>query len=213
MVYSRLFWGLLTLLFAVPALSARTNPLYLYRAEEDLAVSDRRESPRAIWLELRAGPVVSWGQVKDKKADTVSRQMQGWNGSLFLHLSRWIALGAQIEKLDEKDQQTTLIKSIKRDMWAGLLKWTLTPETEPKIYTILGLGKAQYHSRFLLRDRKLDFQTLTLIAGLGVDIHIWKGLYLLGEYQLHYDMKQWDTFVMNGPHDRHEFSAAISLRF
>ena len=203
----------LMVLLGSSALHAGSHQLYLYGTNDDLEELPQKPSARFLHLEIQASAVASLGNIKDKGGRIVSRQMNGYRGTGFLHLGRWLALGGQIEKLNDKDRRTDIIKPIKREMWSVLLKWTLTPETEPKFYAVLGAGQAQYQSGLYLRNRRLDAKSPVLVGGLGIDIRIWKGLRLLGEYQLHYDTKKWQEFMMNGPHERHEFSAALAYLF
>lgn len=176
-------------------------------AEQEETVARR---PR---VEVQAAAVASFVSVCDREEETVLAAMSGWRVSVFWHMSRWVALGAQLEELTEQDQQTRLITPIKHQTQAALVKWTLTPDTEPKVYALLGLGRGRYRSKFPLRSQTLDAKSTVLLAGLGIDMHIWKGLHAVGEYQLQFDTNRWQNFALTATPDRHHFSAGLAYCF
>ncbi len=184
-----------------------------YRPTSQTVASDTPSHKSRPWLEIQDHALASFGAVKDADNSEITRRMTGWRATALLPLSSVFAVGAQVEKLKAHDMATSMITPIKRDSWAALLRITLTPNTEPQLYLLLGAGQAKYKSKFPLQTHTLDGSTPLLLLGAGIDIKIWKGLHVLGEYQLQAETRRWKNFVLTGPDTRSELSAAVSWRF
>ena len=172
-----------------------------------------RLSLRRDYVEFQAAAVASFGSVKDADGSAITHRMTGWRGGAFWYVLPTVAIGGQMEKVTAHDQNAEMLTTLKRDMWAVVSKWTFTPNTEPKLYTLFGVGQAKYSTRFPLAKKDLDDHSTVVILGLGADIRVWRGLHVQGEYQFQYDTKRWDNFVLTGPRARHDFSANIAYRF
>ena len=199
------------------ALAAQSATLYDMRqtnwTEYDSEELREHFSLRRDYVELQAAAVASFGRVKDADGEAITRRMTGWRAGAFLYVLPTLAIGGQMEKLTAKDQNAQMLSTLKRDMWAVAAKWTITPNTEPKLYALLGVGQAKYSTRFALAKKDLDEHSPVVMLGLGADIKVWRGLRVQGEYQLQYDTRRWDNFVLTGPWARHNFSASVAYRF
>lgn len=179
----------------------------------DIEGEEEAAARNAIYIELQAAGVASFGQINDADENTITGVMQGWRAGGFVHVSRWIALGGQVEELSAQDQRTNMLEPIKRHLWAGLVKWTLTPNTNPKVYAVFGAGQVQYRTKFPLQKHDLNAKSTVMLCGLGADINIWKGLHLLGEYTIQWDINQWRNFALDATRERHTFAAAMAYEF
>lgn len=209
----RALW-LAVVLFAVnmPLVAANYYSLHP-EFEEDLDASAGQVRYSSTYVQLQASIVSSFGTIKDAEGSAVVRKMEGWRTSAFVRVYRTLSVGAQFEKLSEKDQRTNLITPIKQQTWAALVKWTITPDTQPQLYIVAGAGQTKYSSRFPLARNTLDGHSMSWIGAIGADIRIWRTLHLQGEYQLQYDTKPWKNFALTGPRTRQSLSAALSIQF
>lgn len=198
-------------LVAVPALRAQIYRVY--RPVPRLEAERQTNSDEPGRWEIAAAAAASFGTVKDADGYVLSQLMYGARGSVWVHLSDSIAAGAEMQMLRAADKRTPFLAYIRRRSTAVLLRWTITPQTEPGLYILAGAGRVRNQSAFELYHADLDADSRIWIAGAGGKLRLGRGWTLAGEYRLIYDVRPWKNFVLEASRCRNEFSAEISRRF
>ncbi len=167
----------------------------VYRAGEKVP------SARSIWHgEVSAGYVLSSHQLENKvDGDKTSRLHGGEVRALWAPLS-WLAVGAEMNRLGN-EKLAPFVKEYKVGRVAGIVKFTLSPDTTPRFYLLAGLGKSEHK---LTYDRSLpiygksvekDFSFWTV--GLGIEANVWKFVFVGAEGTLtHYNKTQLTEFYV-----------------
>lgn len=186
---------------------------HVYRPESNFSTVADPSIESRPYVELQAAPVFSYGDMTDAAGYNISSIMCGGQGRMLVYVKEYLALGAEGAILHAADMQTHLISRIKRTQWGLVAKGILTPNTEPKVYLIFGIGQVKQQTQFALRSHLLYDRSTVLSVGAGVDIPIWKSLRFGGEYMSRYNTHLWNNFALEGPRWRHEVAANFIVLF
>ena len=195
------------------ATKSQAQSYRVYRPIPQVYEEKRATAPSLSLFEIDAAGVLSAGEIQDKENNSISRAMRGWQLRGFFHFNDIIAAGLAVEQLKSADMKTKALTAFERNEWEALLSVVLTPNTEPQLYLLAGIGQASQQSRFKRQHRDFNQKSLVLVAGIGGKVRLWKDLFLFGDYVIHYDRKKWDNFLFEGPHIRQEVTAGLGYRF
>ena len=109
------------------------DPMFLERQEAYLHNNHR--------FEIHMGPVVSFGNIKDKKDHSASHQMYGLLGRVDLRIWKGLWIGIEGEKFKTVNLKNTILPELSRKSWSGLIKLNITNNTQPYLYLIGGVGE------------------------------------------------------------------------
>ena len=160
-------------------------------------------------FEIQLSGVITEGFVLDTGGYVVSRSMEGMRGSISYQFAKHVSFGLEIERQEAHDIRGLDLSYLKHESIAAVVRGRLLGP----IYFIGGIGRGKYKSEFELNDRNLSGSSLIYIVGFGAEVHIYKGLYLVGEWRLSIDNDRWENFVFEGPERRRELNLGLSYRF
>ena len=78
---------------------------------------------------------------------------------------------------------------------------------------LAGIGQRKYRSKLGWQSERLDARSLMYLLGVGIEMKLYKGLHLTGQYRLTQDKKRWEHFMLKATRTRHEFSAGLQWQF
>ena len=162
---------------SMPVLSAP-----LYRAGEAGG-----ELPPWLHGEVSADYQFSSQKMETKQEDATTSSLHGWNvRALWTPLS-WLSVGAEMGKFGDKELKEVFISSYETSRWAGIVKLTLSPNTSPRVYVVAGYGQMQHQLNYDHAADPLAWRhwpasekksTSFWMAGLGVEVTVWKMLFV-----------------------------------
>ncbi len=203
---------LLTILFVPNALHAQSY--HVYRPLSNTKSEKGMDPSRQPLLEIYGDGVYSVGKIKDGNGDTLTKQMFGGRAGLRVGIGYNLMLGVEGEKIKATDQLTDAISKFRRQGWQATVKWTFTPETEPKLYILAGFGRVEQKAHLsLMPSNQFNGNTQTIMAGVGGEVKIWERLYFAAESRVMRDTKRWSNFVFTAPWIRYELSAGVHYLF
>ena len=205
-------WIWLLVLFVPVAVQAARVAVYSEKRGliDSLYVEPEKKFPR---LEVYADGVLSYGTIKDRNGDALSRRMIGARGGMLVGVAGGFLAGLEVEKLKAVDQQIDYLSTFKRENWQAVVKWIATPDTEGIFYVVGGLGRVRQETSFGLKSYSLTEHSYVISAGGGIEWPIWKVIKLKGEYRAMYDVTRWKNFLIVAPRVRHELSAGLLFVF
>lgn len=162
---------------------------------------------RRNWLELSAAGVHTLAHLKDGGGHTQLSHQDGLSGRVLLEVTPWLSLGIE-DTWFQKEKNIPFVAHYRENRYAILSKWTLTPDTRPKTYLLVGAGetKRELQYTFALQHK---VYTRYLLAGLGVEVPLWKEWFLAlegyGVYNFHKTVDRF--FALN-----HRFEPGIGGR-
>ena len=186
--------------------------VYRPTPEGKQATATEVKTPVTRWS-VEVAAVDSFGKIKDLEGNTLAKQLMGGRGSFWWRAWEPVWIGVEVEEGHAMDQQAKKLEKIRYRHYAGQVKWILTPDTEPKVYMLAGIGEREYKSRLKWRQDCLDEKSMIYSIGLGGEIKLYKGILLTGAYHWIYDKQRWSKFVLKGPRNRHELSIGLQYRF
>lgn len=162
---------LLVSFFSLLPLNAQT-----YQAEEkaSLPKNERR------WLEISASWTRSLTPLKDHGGYTQLSHQEGLSGRALFVITPWFSLGAEGTRF-ETEKGIAMVSAYREKRYGAVGKFTLTPNTQPKVYVLAGAGKTKRELSYqfsLDESSKMNY----LEAAIGLEVAVWKGLFLAAEF-------------------------------
>lgn len=167
--------------------SVQGAPLYRAGKTHSLAQS---------WLhgEISAGYVFSSHQMQNFTQEDVTSRLRGGEVRALWAPTSWLAAGIELTRFKNEDLLPVLQKYQVQQV-AALFKLSLSPDTNPRFYVLAGVGKSkhklEYNRNFLpvhnyaSIDKSIPFG----LTGLGVEIDVWKAVFIGLEGTLTYYKK------------------------
>ena len=172
-------WQVLFLISFLLALPLRAQ---FYRAGEDTSsVSNSR-----FWVEMSAAVTRAFYQLEDGGGNKQFSHQDGFSGRVLFLATPWLGIGAEGTWLKE-EKQIPWVNSYKVKRYGLVGKFTLTPDTAPKAYLLVGAGKTKYRLSYDFDSFEQDASLSYFLAGAGVDVTIWRGLFLAAELTATYN--------------------------
>lgn len=136
-----------------PVLEAQSYRVYRPIPRTDFTPSAERPPAR---MEITVSAVSSLGRIEDGDDMALSRVMHGGRLRILLRLSDYFWAGAEAQLLEAFDKQTAFLTHIRKESFSAVIKWTLTPQTEPKLYLLLSGGVTFNRSAYEFSRHNLD---------------------------------------------------------
>lgn len=138
--------------------------------------------------ELSADYQFSSQKMKLLTGEDETSALKGWNvRALWAPLS-WLAVGAEMTRFNDEDLKNFFVSSYKSNRVGGVVKFTLSPNTSPRLYALAGYGRTMHqlnydHSSILTRmwpghDKK---NISYWMVGLGLELDVWRSVFVGGE--------------------------------
>lgn len=195
---------------AAPGLQAQ-----LYRVHRPIPRLQISDGPMKLAppLEISISAVASAGRVKDAEGGLLVGGMYGGRLRVLWRLSELFSVGAEAQLLEAPAADAFFFSHLRKESYSAVLKYTFTPQTEPRLYLLLSAGKVYNRASFEFRHENLDEDGYVWGAGAGGEIRLARGWRLSGEYRAVYEPGAWNNFALKAPRLLHEFAAGISCLF
>lgn len=168
----------LLLLLSLPALASP-----VYRAGE-------KGSLRSVLHgEVSASYLFSSHQVQSFTKEDVSEHLKGMQGRALWAPLGWLAVGAEFTSL-QQTELLPMVEKYKTHRTAGVVKLTLSPNTNPRFYLLAGLGKSQHRLEYnrsfrpVRRRAPVDKDFSYWTVALGTEADVWKFIFIAAEGSL-----------------------------
>lgn len=89
------------------------------------------------------------GIIEDVQGNDISRAMESFRVGLFYIKDRF-GVGVEGSKKEAADNKTPLLSYLKKQEIGGVLSFDITPDTQPKLYVLLLLGKEKTKPLFAM---------------------------------------------------------------
>ena len=135
---------------------------------------------------LLHGEIAAAYQISSQKMETESEDLdtsalKGWNvRALWTPLS-WLSVGAEMTRFEDEKLKPAFVSSYETNRIAGLVKFTLSPNTSPRVYVLAGYGRTEHQLNYdhasidMLRWPAHEKKNIPYwMAGLGVEMNVWK---------------------------------------
>lgn len=161
----------------------------------------------SLWTSL------SLGKITDNHHKTISDKMAGYRLEALYEVLEGLYIGAEWSGQEGKDH-SSFLKTFTQQQAGGIVKWVLTPQTEPQLYMMLSFGQIKNRAEFDLVSHETRHHTEYLSVGVGGKYRLFKGVKVGGEYRLKYQFSPLKTAFVEEKHPlRHEFSLGILAEF
>jgi len=170
-------------LFLVSFLALTPLQAQIYHAGEENSSVKKAGS----WLELSAAGTRMFSGLEDRGGHDQLSHQDGLSGRALVNVLPWLGLGVEGTWFEEA-KDIDFVNGYKALRYGIVGKFTLTPSTQPQVYLLAGIGKTK---------RELDYafalsetaKTHYLLAGIGVEVELWSGIFLAlegyGVYDAH----------------------------
>ncbi|WP_458401758.1 hypothetical protein [Candidatus Avelusimicrobium sp.] len=184
---------------------ARPNPTF----EEDTPC---KEKTPPKW-EVAAAGAMSYGKLSDAMGYTASRRMVGGNMQGFFRPWDTLAVGVEWSRQESKDTAWPVLEYIEKESVSALVKYTLTPDTTPKLYLILSGGKVRNRTKYGSASN-LNDSSYGVGGGVLLEIPLYNALKMGAEYRLNYQFSPWKNFLFQEKSRfRHQVSIGLHCLF
>lgn len=162
-------------------------------------------------IEMSAGLSYSNLQVNDRANEKMFARENGWSIRGLVYPARWVGIGAEGMQFGRKNLPG---QNTYRDRRVGLLtKWILTPDTTPSLYVLVGVGRQEQQVSYQNVWTSTSHTRYTQ-AGLGVDIPLYRYLFVGAEGQMIYHARQdVDNLLVLNRRLEYIFSLHLGVRF
>lgn len=162
---------LLGLMLSVPAAA---GPLYRAGHAKG-AVSD------LLHGEVSADYQFSSLQLQDYAAEYTSSALRGLSMRALWSPFTWLAVGMEYTHFGKTDLVPAWVDAYRANRVGGMIKLTLSPNTQPRLYLLAGYGRTQHQLDFRplpgIQWKAVDKNIPYWMAGLGVETDVWKTIF------------------------------------
>ena len=163
--------------------------------------------------EISAAGAMSFRKLSDALGYTASRRMVGGSVQAFYRPLPHLALGVEWGQQESKDSAWPVLEYIEKESVSALVKYSITPDTTPKLYLLVSGGKVRNRAKYG-NVPNLNDSSYVLGGGLALEIPLYKALKIGGEYRLNYQFSPWKNFLFQEKSRfRHQVSVGLSFLF
>lgn len=157
------------------ALSAMSTPLY--RAGQP------KTSTATQWLhgEISAGYAFSNVSLQDYLGQSSSGNLHGWNARALWTPLPWLSAGVEYVRYADKSLTPALVEHYRQSRVGAVVKFTLSPDTNPRVYLLGGYGRGVHHIDFTSAGSAYRKQQNYWMAGLGTEVSVYKAVFVAAE--------------------------------
>ncbi len=133
--------------------------------------------------EISAAYQLSSQKMETKEEDLDTSALKGWDVRALWAPLTWLSVGAEMTQFGDEKMKRALVSSYETNRLAGVVKFTLSPNTSPRVYALVGYGRTEHqlnydHTTNPIATRKWPGSEKKNIpywmAGLGVEVNLWK---------------------------------------
>ena len=181
--------------------------LFLLTSFSSHAAESNHAAPRRNWVELSVGAARSLSGLEDGGKHTQLSHQDSLSGRALVVVLPWFSVGAEGTWF-EKEKDIPFVSGYKERRSGIVGKFTLTPDTQPKVYLLTGAGKTkrEFTYTFALTETA---KTNYFLAAIGLEASIWKGIFLAAEG---YGVYNAHTHVSRFFRQKHRFEPGLSVR-
>lgn len=106
--------------------------------------------------------------------------LKGWGGRALWAPLPWLSIGAELTQFGDESLKEAFVSSYEKTRLVGLVKFTLSPNTSPRVYLLAGYGRDKHeinydHAAMLATWPESDSKTTSFwMLGLGAEVNVWK---------------------------------------
>lgn len=159
----------------------------LFSFAQQYRARQKASAPSFDRWEISAAWVISSQEASVKNGSTSLDGLHGLTARALFYPLAYLGVGVEgTQFADEK--LSPLVTSYKAHQLGIIGKLNLSPNTNPRVYVTVGAGKTFYKLGYAsVARRSEDKRNITyLTGGLGVEIDVWKSLFLALEGRLFY---------------------------
>ena len=111
------------------------------------------------WLELSVGGTRSFAKLEDKGGYEQLSHLDGISGRALWTVFPWLGIGVEGTRF-QTEKEIAFVDSYKMLRYGLISKLTFTPDTQPKVYLLLGAGKTKREFDYafpLVESEKTDY--------------------------------------------------------
>lgn len=174
-------WVFLTVLVALPFVPADGAPLY--------QAGQGRSSAAANLLhgEISAGYQFSNAFLQDYKEHYDSSHLRGAGVRALWSPLPWLSAGAEYTRLGKADLEQAWVSSYTLSRMGAVVKLTLSPDTNPRLYLLGGFGRSEHRLEFNTMFSSHKKSQTYWTAGLGVECSVYKPVFVAAEATVHWE--------------------------
>ena len=112
-------------------------------------------------------------------------KLEGWNVRALWTPVSWLSVGAEMTQFNEEDLKDFFVSAYKTQRVGGLVKFTLSPNTSPRVYVVGGYGRTTHQLDYVhsfIRTRTWpnhDKKNIPYwLIGLGLEVDVWRNLFV-----------------------------------
>ena len=153
--------------------------LFPLHAQESQAAEKSAPLAKLHRVEFSVAGVRSLARLQDGGGHIQLSHQDGFSGRALVALSPWFSLGAQGEWLN-KEKDIPAVAAYKVHRYGAVLKFTLTPDTQPQVYLLAGAGKTKREFEYSYPLHETS-STGYVLAAVGVEAAVWRGVFVAAE--------------------------------
>lgn len=174
-------WAFLTVLLSLPFVSADGAPLY--------QAGQGRSSTVTNFLhgEISAGYQFSNAFVQDYSEQYASSHLRGAGVRALWSPLAWLSAGAEYTRLGKADLEEAWVSSYTLSRIGAVIKFTLSPDTNPRLYLLGGFGRSEHRLEFSKMFSSHKKSQTYWTTGLGVECSVYKSVFVAAEATMHWE--------------------------
>jgi len=174
-------WAFLTVLVAMPFVSAGGAPLYQAGQHHSSVVHN------LLHGEISAGYQFSNAFLQDYDGQSDSSHLRGAGVRALWSPLPWLSAGAEYTRLGKVDLEQAWVSSYTLSRTGAVVKLTLSPDTNPRLYLLGGFGRSEHHLQFSKMFSSHKKSQTYWTAGLGVECSVYKAVFAAVEATMHWE--------------------------
>ena len=141
------------------------------------------------WLhgEISGGYVFTDHSLQDYLGQFSSSSLRGWTARALWTPLPWLSAGAEYARLAEVSLKPALVDEYTLSRTGAVVKFTLSPNTNPRFYILGGLGKSAHRLTFTTTTPSYKKSQNYWKVALGTEADIYKKLFVAAEGELLWD--------------------------
>lgn len=162
-------------LFLISFLVALPLQAQTYHAGEKTVVSSTHRN----WVEFSVAGARSFSRLEDGGGYTQLSHQDGLSGRGLIIVYPWLALGVEGTSFGN-EKSIPYVSHFKQSRYGVVGKLTLTPDTQPKVYVLIGAGKTKRKFEYEFSFTE-ETKTNYMMAAIGIEIALWKEIFIAAE--------------------------------
>jgi len=175
-------------------------------------VGSATEAPTTFdrW-EISAGLIGTSRTISPQRGnETFFSHQHGTSLRALYYAAPWLAFG--LEGTDFRTRHTSEISRFRTRQIQALVKFTLTPNTQPAVYVLAGAGR-NYHSFDYTFNWSETAHTSYLFNGIGMELRVYKTIFTAAEWDVLYHLHTRMGSFCHGNRHEQVIAGRVGIRF